>query len=180
VLMFAGAIADPLFLQVKEEPPSAYAAYVAPDTMAAHQGQRVIEGQRAMQMQSDLFLGWTSIEGRDYIVRQLRDHKAAIEDEDLKGNGLVQYAHMVGDLLSKGHARSGDPCALAGYLGMSDRFDKAVVNFGIAYANQTVKDWEALRHAIHIGRVKAAAELETSKQEPAKKKSAKKKSAAKK
>ncbi|MGA8874083.1 MAG: DUF2252 domain-containing protein [Candidatus Korobacteraceae bacterium] len=178
VLMFAGAIADPLFIQVKEEPPSAYAAYVAPDTMAAHQGQRVIEGQRAMQMQSDLFLGWTSIEGRDYIVRQLRDHKAAIEDEDLKGNGLVQYAHMVGELLAKGHARSGDPCALAGYLGMSDRFDDAMVSFGITYANQTVKDWEALRHAIRIGRVKAAAELETSKQEPAKKKSSKKKSAA--
>ena len=179
VLMFAGAVADPLFIQIKEEPPSAYAAYVAPGSVAAHQGQRVIEGQRAMQMQSDLFLGWTSIEGRDYIVRQLRDHKAAIEDEDLKGNGLVQYAHMVGELLAKGHARSGDPCALAGYLGMSDRFDDAMVRFGITYANQTVKDWEALRHAIRVGRVKAAAELETSKQEPAKKKSAKKKAAAK-
>ena len=156
VLMFAGAVADPLFIQIKEEPPSAYAAYVAPGSVAAHQGQRVIEGQRAMQMQSDLFLGWTSIEGRDYIVRQLRDHKAAIEDEDLKGNGLVQYAHMVGELLSKGHARSGDPAALAGYLGTSDRFDRAMVNFGVSYANQTVKDWEGLRHAIRIGRVKAA------------------------
>ena len=171
VLMFAGAIADPLFIQVKEEPPSAYAAYVAPGTMAAHQGQRVIEGQRAMQMQSDLFLGWTSIDGRDYIVRQLHDHKAAIEDDDLKGNGLVQYAYMVGELLSKGHARSGDPCALAGYLGTSDRFDDAMVTFAIAYANQTVKDWEALRHAIRAGRVKAA-EPETPAPPQAKKKSA--------
>ncbi len=174
VLMFAGAIADPLFIQVKEEPPSAYAAYVAPDSMAMHQGQRVIEGQRAMQMQSDLFLGWTSIDGRDYIVRQLRDHKAAIEDDDLKGNGLVQYAHMVGELLSKGHARSGDPAALAGYLGTSDRFDNAMVSFGVAYANQAVKDWETLRHAIRIGRVKAA-EPETLEPKPARKTSAAKK-----
>jgi uncharacterized protein (DUF2252 family) len=179
LLMFAGAIADPLFLQVKEEPPSAYAAYVAPATMAVHQGQRVIEGQRAMQMQSDLFLGWTSIDGRDYIVRQLRDHKAAIEDEDLQGTGLVQYAYMVGELLSKGHARSGDPAALAGYLGTSDRFDRALVSFGVNYANQTVKDWEALRHAIRIGRVKAA-ELETPEPRPAEKNSAKKKPAKKK
>ena len=174
LLMFAGAIADPLFLQVKEEPPSAYAAYVAPATMAAHQGQRVIEGQRAMQMQSDLFLGWTSIDGRDYIVRQLRDHKAAIEDEDLQGTGLVQYAHMVGELLSKGHARSGDPAALAGYLGTSDRFDRALVSFGVSYANQTVKDWEALRRAIRIGKVKAA-EPETHQTTAAKKKSTRKK-----
>ncbi len=85
VLMFAGAVADPLFIQIKEEPPSAYAAYVAPGSVAAHQGQRVIEGQRAMQMQSDLFLGWTSIEGRDYIVRQLRDHKAAHRGRGLEG-----------------------------------------------------------------------------------------------
>lgn len=173
VLMFAGAIADPLFIQVKEEPPSAYASYVAPGTMDAHQGERVIEGQRAMQMQSDLFLGWTSIEGRDYIVRQLRDHKAAIEDNDLKGNGLVQYAHMVGELLAKGHARSGDPCALAGYLGTSDRFDEAMVTFGVSYANQTVKDWEALRHAVRVGRVKAA-EPEPPQPQPAKRSAPKK------
>ena len=156
LLMFAGAIADPLFLQIKEEPPSAYAPYVAVGSVPRHQGQRVIEGQRAMQMQSDIFLGWTTIDGRDYVVRQLRDHKAAIEDEDLKGNGLVQYARMVGELLAKGHARSGDPCALAGYLGVSDRFDIAMTRFAVAYANQTMKDWEALRRAIRMGKLKAA------------------------
>jgi len=156
LLMFAGAIADPLFLQIKEEPPSAYAPYVDAGRMPAHQGQRVIEGQRAMQMQSDIFLGWTTIDGRDYVVRQLRDHKAAIEDEDLQGNGLVQYARMVGELLSKGHARSGDPCALAGYLGVSERFDIAMARFAVAYANQTMRDWEALRRAIRTGKLKAA------------------------
>ena len=109
-----------------------------------------------MQMQSDIFLGWTSIAGRDYLVRQLRDHKAGIVAEDLKGNGLEEYARMCGELLSKGHARSGDPCAIYGYLGNSDRFDKAMASFGVTYANQTVNDWEELKRAIRAGKLRAA------------------------
>jgi len=156
LLMFGGAIADPLFIQIKEEPASAYASYLPHSPVAAHQGQRVAEGGRAMQAQSDIFLGWTSIAGRDYIVRQLRDHKAAIEDDDLKGKGLVEYAEMCGELLSKGHARSGDPAAVAGYLGNNDKVDQAMATFGLHYANQTVKDWEELRKAIRAGRMHAA------------------------
>ncbi len=155
VLMSACTITDPLFIQIKEEPKSAYAPYLSVSLVPAHQGERVTAGQRAMQMQSDIFLGWTSIGGRDYVVRQLRDHKACIEDDDLKGDGLVQYARMAGELLSKGHARSGDSCAISGYLGNSDRCDRAMANFGIIYANQTLKDWEALRRAIRLGKVKA-------------------------
>lgn len=155
VLMFACAISDPLFIQIKEEPKSAYAPYLPASRGPAHQGERVTAGQRAMQMQSDLFLGWTAIDGRDYVVRQLRDHKASIENDDLKGDGLVQYARMAGELLSKGHARSGDSCAISGYLGTGDRCDRAMANFGITYANQTVKDWEALRRAIRLGEIKA-------------------------
>jgi uncharacterized protein (DUF2252 family) len=157
VLMFAGAVSDPIFIQIKEEPKSAYAPYLSASLVPAHQGERVAAGGRAMQMQSDIFLGWTSIGDREYIVRQLRDHKAGIEDDDLRGDGLVQYARMAGELLSKGHARSGDPCAISGYLGNSDRCDRALASFGIAYANQTVKDWEALRRAIRLGKLKAVA-----------------------
>jgi len=155
VLMFACVVSDPIFIQIKEEPRSAYAGYLPASRVPAHQGERVTAGQRAMQMQSDIFLGWTSIDGRDYVVRQLRDHKAGIEDDDLQGDGLAQYARMAGELLSKGHARSGDACAISGYLGTSDRYDRAMVNFGITYADQTVKDWEALRRAIRLGKVKA-------------------------
>jgi len=156
LLMFAGAVSDPLFIQIKEEPGSAYAPYLPHSPVAAHQGQRVAEGGRAMQMQSDIFLGWTTMARRQYVVRQLRDHKAGIENDDLKGKGLVEYAEMCGELLSKGHARSGDPCAIAGYLGTNDKFDQAMATFGMHYANQTVKDWEALREAIRAGRIHAA------------------------
>jgi uncharacterized protein (DUF2252 family) len=156
LLMFAGAVSDPLFIQIKEEPACAYASYVPHSPVAAHQGQRVAEGGRAMQMQSDIFLGWTSIAGRQYVARQLRDHKAGIEEDDLKGKGLVEYAEMCGELLSKGHARSGDPCCISGYLGNNDKFDQAMATFGLHYANQTVKDWEELRKAIRAGRIHAA------------------------
>ena len=98
LLMFGGAVSDPLFIQIKEEPGSAYAPYLPHSPVAAHQGQRTAEGGRAMQMQSDIFLGWACIGNRDYVVRQLRDHKAGIEEDDLKGNGLVEYAEMCGEL----------------------------------------------------------------------------------
>ncbi len=156
LLMFGGAVYDPLFIQIKEEPKSAYAPYLPNSPVPAHQGQRAADGGRAMQMQSDIFLGWTSITGRDYLVRQLRDHKEGIDANALKGNGLIEYAHMCGELLSKGHARTGDPCAIYGYLGNSDRFDKAMASFGMTYADQTHKDWEELKHAISTGRINAA------------------------
>ena len=147
-LMIGGGVDDPLFLQVKEETKSAYSQYLPNARVSANQGQRVAEGQRAMQVQSDIFLGWTSIEDRDYLVRQLRDHKASIEDDELKGEGLRQYAHVCGELLAKGHARSGDPCALYGYAGDTPKLDKAIVKFAVAYANQTTKDYEAYRRSL--------------------------------
>ena len=107
-----------------------------------------------MQVQSDIFLGWTSITGRDYLVRQLRDHKAGIEDEDLAGDGLVQFAQVCGELLAKGHARTGDPYAISGYLGKSDKFGQAVGSFGVAYADQTTKDYEHFIRAIRAGKVR--------------------------
>jgi uncharacterized protein (DUF2252 family) len=140
--------ADPLFLQVKEQPGSAYAGYVDTEGLAPrlpmHEGQRVVNGQRAMQFQSDPFLGWTTIANRQYEVRQLNDHKASIEVEDLAGEGLPEYAEMCGELLARGHARSGDACVLAGYLGNGAKFGEALALFAHAYADQTVKDWEEL------------------------------------
>jgi uncharacterized protein (DUF2252 family) len=147
---------DPLFLQIKEEPASAYEPYL-PDAQAPHHnGQRVAEGQRAMQVQSDPFLGWTHMAGRDYLVRQLNDHKGSIELEDLAGGGLEAYADVCGELLARGHARSGDPLVLAGYIGSGDGFGEALAKFGSAYADQTEKDWKELRKSPK-GRSKAGA-----------------------
>jgi uncharacterized protein (DUF2252 family) len=135
---------DPLFLQVKEEPGSAYAPYLpgAVGTGSGNQGERVADGQRAMQFQSDPFLGWTTIANRDYLVRQLNDHKGSIEIEDLAGQGLIDYAEMCGELLARGHARSGDACLLAGYVGNGEKFGAAILKFAEAYADQTESDWK--------------------------------------
>ena len=138
---------DPLFLQIKEEPASGYAAYLPDARPPHHNGQRVAEGQRAMQLQSDPFLGWTHIGGRQYLVRQLNDHKGSIELEELAGAGLEAYGEVCGELLARGHARSGDSLVIAGYLGSGDGFAEALAKFGTLYADQTEKDWEGLRRS---------------------------------
>ncbi len=135
---------DPLFLQVKEEPYSAYAPYLGDAATPSHQGRRVVEGQRAMQLQSDPFLGWTTIEGRDYLVRQLNDHKGSLRLDSLKSGAIQEYAAVCGETLARGHARAGDPCRIAGYIGASARFDDAITKFALAYADQTERDWQAL------------------------------------
>jgi uncharacterized protein (DUF2252 family) len=143
--------ADPLFLQIKEEPNSAYTHYLPDAHPAHHNGQRTAEGQRAMQLQSDPFLGWTHIRGRQFLVRQLNDHKGSIELEDLSGGGLEAYAEVCGELLARGHARSSDPLTIAGYLGSGDGFAQALAKFGALYADQTEKDWEDLRRSCKTG-----------------------------
>jgi uncharacterized protein (DUF2252 family) len=147
VYMEGNSTRDPLFLQIKEEVKSGYAPYVKrawTRGIATHQGRRVVEGERSMQVQSDPFLGWTSMEGREYLVRQLNDHKAAIQLQDLRTVELLEYAGVCGEMLARGHARSGDSSMVAGYLGTSERFDDAVAKFAMAYADQTEKDWEEL------------------------------------
>jgi uncharacterized protein (DUF2252 family) len=135
---------DPLFLQIKEETRSGYAPYISDRTASKHDGQRVADGQRAMQFQSDPFLGWTTIANRHYLVRQLNDHKASIDLAELKGVGLNEYAQLCGELLARGHARSGDAQVLSGYVGKSGRLDEALARFAQDYADQTEKDWKQL------------------------------------
>jgi uncharacterized protein (DUF2252 family) len=149
VIYFEGnGPADPLFLQIKEETKSAYEPYLGA-IGAHHQGQRVAEGQRAMQLQSDPFLGWTSIGNRDYLVRQLNDFKGTLDLNELKGQGIIEYATVCGQLLARGHSRSGDACVIAGYIGNGKRFDEAILEFAEGYAEQTKKDWEALLKSKH-------------------------------
>jgi uncharacterized protein (DUF2252 family) len=147
---------DPLFLQMKEEPASAYAQYLESRETHTNEGQRVVEGQRRMQSRSDIFLGWTHMDGRDYLVRQLRDHKASVAPEDLKGKGLLDYAEVCAELLAKGHARTGDARVIAGYCGGADKLDHAIASFAFAYADQTAADHQAFLAAIKAGKFEVA------------------------
>src|SRR5439155_17939976 len=145
---------DPLFLQIKE----AQASVLEPDlggSSYANHGQRVVNGQRLMQSASDMFLGWTSEGGRDYYVRQLRDMKGAADLEAMSGTDLIDYAGLCGWVLGRDHARSGDAAMLAGYLGKSDEFDKAIAAFASAYADQTERAYEAFKAAVYSGRIPA-------------------------
>lgn len=134
---------DPLFLQIKEETASAYAPYLPKSASPErHNGQRVADGQRAMQLESDPLLGWTSLEGRDFLVRQLNDHKASLDVTTLDQAGMSEYAQVCGELLARGHARSGEASRIAGYLGNGKHFRKAILEFATAYADQSRSDWK--------------------------------------
>ena len=147
VYMEGNGPGDPFFLQIKEETQSAYAPYLEDPHVPKHQGQRVVEGQRLIQTGTDILLGHTTIEGRDYLVRRLSDHKASIELASLSGDGLLEYAQLCGELLARGHSRSGDAEEICGYVGSGNRFCQALAEFGHKYADQTEKDWAELKRA---------------------------------
>jgi len=136
---------DPLFLQIKEETHSAWSPYLPHGDAHTHQGHRAMDGQRAMQLTSDPFLGYTTIDGRDFLVRQLNDHKASLDLKTLTPASLLGYADLCGELLARGHARAGDPIAIAAYLGKSPRFDHALLLFARSYADKTERDWTLLK-----------------------------------
>ena len=149
ILFFGRDENDPLFLQVKEEPPCAYSGLNQPP--AANDGERVVLGQRTLQVQSDLLLGWCSIEKRDYLVRQLNDHKSSLDIQTLKGRRLIEYGTLCAELLARGHARSGDPIAIAAYIGSSAKTATALVEFALKYADQAAADYKAFLKARKSG-----------------------------
>jgi uncharacterized protein (DUF2252 family) len=151
IVLSAGATEDDaLILQIKQADDSVYrrGSETSPD-----RGRRVIEGQRLIQGGSDLLLGWTSIEGRSFIVRQFRDHKASVEPRDLVGKPVVEYARVAGEVFARAHARSGDAIAIAAYCGRSDRLDRAVAEFAFKYAAQTKADFAEFLEALKGGRL---------------------------
>jgi uncharacterized protein (DUF2252 family) len=146
---------DPLFLQVKEAGRSVLENYVKSNTYE-HHGHRVVAGQRLMQAASDIFLGWfRGTEGRDFYWRQLKDMKGSANVEGMSPDELVIYAGLCGWALARAHARSGDRVQIAAYLGKGERFDGAVADFAVAYADQTERDHAALCAAVKSGRIPA-------------------------
>lgn len=156
VLMEGNGPEDPLFLQIKQEMPSAYAPYLS-SQVYRNQGQRVAQGQRKIQPVSDLLLGWTRIGEHDYLVRQLNDHKGSVGLAQLKGEKLRSLAAVAGELLARGHARSGDALMIKGYIGSPEKLLKSIVHYGFEYAALTEADFEAFKKAIKEERIKTAA-----------------------
>jgi uncharacterized protein (DUF2252 family) len=156
VLMAGNGKNDPLFLQIKQELNSAYEGYLK-ENLYSHQGQRVVEGQRKIQPLSDLLLGWTSIDGKDFLVRQLNDHKATVDLKSLRGDGLSSLAVIAGELLARGHARSGDALQIKGYIGSCGKVVKAITKYAMDYAELTQADFHAFQKAIEAGQFKIAA-----------------------
>jgi uncharacterized protein (DUF2252 family) len=147
---------DPLFLQVKEATRSVLEDHL-PRSRYQQPGQRVVEGQRMMQAASDIFLGWTRGHQEDRFLywRQLRDMKASVIVESMIPAGMSLYGQLCGWTLARAHARSGDPVAIAAYLGKNDAFDKAIVDFSERYADQNEKDYKAFLKAIKSARLAA-------------------------
>ncbi|WP_084701431.1 DUF2252 domain-containing protein [Streptacidiphilus anmyonensis] len=149
---------DPLFLQVKEAQRSVLAEFVHGGPDYASEGERVVNGQRLMQAASDIFLGWESADGidgqrRDFYVRQLADWKGSVAIEQLVPTGLALYGRLCGWTLARAHARSGDPIAIAAYLGDDKTFAHAVAEFSALYADQNELDFAALQQADRENRI---------------------------
>ncbi|MFD4323255.1 DUF2252 domain-containing protein [Nocardioides sp. NPDC058538] len=159
VLLIGNDDQDPLFLQAKEAQASVLEPFLGRSAYTSH-GQRVVEGQRLMQSASDVMLGWVKASGfdgveRDFFVRQLWDGNGSAIVEAMDPAAMTGYARMCGATLARAHARSGDPVAIASYLGSGDRFDRAVSTFAEAYADQNERDYAAMRRAVADGRVVA-------------------------
>jgi uncharacterized protein (DUF2252 family) len=131
-----------LYLQIKEAQASVLEPYLGASAFHNH-GQRAIAGQRLMQAATDLFVGWTSEDGRDFYVRQLRDGKASLDLINIDQEQLIDFARRCGAVLARAHARSGDPQAIAAYLGNSSTFEESMVGFARAYARQVEEDYRA-------------------------------------
>jgi uncharacterized protein (DUF2252 family) len=155
VVLLQGADGDPLFLQVKQAETSVLERFLPPSTQPSH-GARVVAGQRRLQAAGDVLLGWTrGTDGRDWYVRQLADQKAGAPVDAMTPADLAAWGEPCGWALARGHARSGQPAEIAGYLGDEPWFDHAIGDFATAYADQTERDHAAFATAIAAGRVTA-------------------------
>jgi uncharacterized protein (DUF2252 family) len=150
---------DPLFLQMKQANSSVLAEHLRPSPYQ-NQGRRIVEGQRLMQTAGDIFLGWTHTAetGHDYYWRQLRDWKGSVDIDSIDAAGLKSYARGCAWTLARAHARSGDPVAIAGYLGSSDTLDRALSEFAERYADQNERDYKVFVDAVRQGRLPASDE----------------------
>jgi uncharacterized protein (DUF2252 family) len=165
ILLLGRDTSDALVLQAKEASSSALERFAGRSEFS-NQGRRVVEGQRLMQTASDIFLGWLreppgveDLRLHDLYVRQLWDSKISPDVTAMSASDMALYARLCVWTLARAHARSGDPLAIASYLGSSDVFDRAIAAFAEAYADQNERDYSALLDAIAAGRIRAQPDI---------------------
>jgi O-methyltransferase involved in polyketide biosynthesis len=93
--------------------------------------------------------GWKPVDVRSPLKTAARlKRKAAIEPNALRGSALTEYARLAGELFAKAHARTGDPAVIWGYCGNSQKLDRAIRQFAIAYADQATRDYTGFQRAL--------------------------------
>ncbi|HEX4131828.1 MAG TPA: DUF2252 domain-containing protein [Pirellulales bacterium] len=158
VTLWLGGRDDPLFLQIKEARPSVLEGLAGVSPFNSD-GERIVVGQRLMQAASDIFLGWTSdTQGNEYYVRQLHEHKAAVDLPSMKPRDLASYATLCGRTLARAHAKAGQAPTIHGYLGRRSNFDEAITNYALSYCDQVQQDYDAFRAAVEAGRFPIASD----------------------
>lgn len=155
--LFATADGDTLLLQLKQALRSVLAPY-AGESAYAHAGQRVVVGQRMLQAEPDVFLGFTDYADRQFYVRRLKDPRVAVIGAEIEASALPYTARLCGRTLARAHSRAGDAALISGYLGDGDSFDEAVAQFALTYADQTQRDHARLVQAIADGQIEAVKE----------------------
>jgi uncharacterized protein (DUF2252 family) len=152
VVLLHGNGDEALVMQVKQAQQSALAPYLRLPAVP-HEGRRIVDGAKLVQAESDILLGWTTIDGLPFIVRQFRNMKGDIDPTVLPGDHLDDYGRLAGALLARAHSRSVDPRLLAGYFADDEVMDEAVGRFAVRYADQTERDHAALLAEVRAGRL---------------------------
>ena len=164
LVILVGPNDTPLILQIKEAARSVldeYAGWHQPDTLTAAieakgQGVRVIDGQQILQAMSDVFLGTTRKDGRDYYVRQFHDMKGTVETEGMAPSIFREYVFACAVLLARAHSQSANASILRGYVGTASTVHDAVAEWSYAYADKSLDDFHQLRAAAAAGDIEVA------------------------
>jgi uncharacterized protein (DUF2252 family) len=164
LVILVGPNDTPLVLQIKEATRSVleeYGGWRQPDTLndaveVQGQGVRVVDGQLILQAMSDVFLGTTRNDGRDYYVRQFHDMKGTVETEGMSAPTFSEYATACAALLARAHSQSANASILQGYVGNSDNVREAVAEWSYTYADKSLDDFHQLHAAAKAGDIEVA------------------------
>jgi hypothetical protein len=81
--------------------------------------------------------------------------KGSLETRGLTAATFQAYVSICARQLARAHSQSPGAATIAGYLGRSPRFDRAVARWSVAYADQTERDFTALEDAVRAGHLPA-------------------------